>query len=70
MQDELDRDIVPVEWAVLLGVGLTCAFSNSKSMFIIASIFALQGVVYNVPPLRTKDRAYLDLLESINNPLG
>jgi 4-hydroxybenzoate polyprenyltransferase len=39
-------------------------------MFIIASILALQGVVYNVPPLRTKDRAYLDVIsESINNPL-
>jgi 4-hydroxybenzoate polyprenyltransferase len=28
------------------------------------------GVIYNVPPLRTKDRQYLDVLsESINNPL-
>jgi len=28
------------------------------------------GLVYNVPPLRTKDRQYLDVLsESINNPL-
>ena len=28
------------------------------------------GVAYNVPPVRTKDRAYLDVLsESVNNPL-
>jgi 4-hydroxybenzoate polyprenyltransferase len=33
-------------------------------------LFALQGIVYNVPPIRTKDRAYLDVIsESINNPL-
>ena len=39
-------------------------------MFLTAVIFALQGVVYNVPPLRTKDKAFLDVIsESINNPL-
>jgi 4-hydroxybenzoate polyprenyltransferase len=39
-------------------------------MLMIAGIFALQGIVYNVPPLRTKDKAYLDVIsESINNPL-
>ena len=70
VQNQLDRNIVLMEWAALLGVGLACAFANSRSMFAIASIFALQGVVYNVPPLRTKDRAYLDVIsESINNPL-
>ena len=59
-----------MEWVGLLGVGLACALATSKSMFLIASIFALQGVVYNVPPLRTKDKAYLDVIsESINNPL-
>jgi 4-hydroxybenzoate polyprenyltransferase len=39
-------------------------------MFLVAIVFALQGVVYNVPPLRTKDRVYLDVIsESVNNPL-
>ena len=29
------------------------------------------GVVYNVPPLRTKEWPYLDVLsESVNNPSG
>src|SRR3979411_3259998 len=70
VQNQLERNIVLIEWAALLGVGLACAFANSKSMFIIASIFALQGIVYNLPPFRTKDRAYLDVIsESINNPL-
>ncbi|KRR26779.1 hypothetical protein CQ14_20590 [Bradyrhizobium lablabi] len=70
VQNQLEQNIVLIEWAALLAIGLACAFANSKSMFAIASIFALQGIVYNVPPLRTKDRAYLDVLsESINNPL-
>jgi 4-hydroxybenzoate polyprenyltransferase len=39
-------------------------------MLVVAGLFALQGVVYNVPPLRTKNKAYLDVIsESINNPL-
>jgi len=70
VQNQLDQRIVLLVWAVLLVIGLGCAYANSMPMFVIASIFALQGVVYNVPPLRTKDRAYLDVIsESINNPL-
>ena len=65
VQKQLRRNIVLLEWVALLGVGLACAFAASKTMFLIASIFALQGVVYNVPPLRTKDKPYLDV---ISNP--
>jgi 4-hydroxybenzoate polyprenyltransferase len=70
VQKRLRRNIVLLEWLALLGVGLVCAFAASKTMFLIAGIFALQGVIYNVPPFRTKDKAYLDVIsESINNPL-
>ena len=70
VQMQLRKSIVLLEWSVLLGVGLASAFLASHLMFIIAGIFALQGVVYNVVPIRTKDRAYLDVIsESINNPL-
>ena len=32
--------------------------------------FLLIGIIYNVPPFRTKDIPYLDVLsESLNNPL-
>ncbi|HXP43565.1 MAG TPA: UbiA family prenyltransferase [Candidatus Acidoferrales bacterium] len=70
VQNQLEVNIVLIEWATLLTIGLACAFANSRSMFMFASIFAIQGIVYNVPPFRTKDRAYLDVIsESINNPL-
>ena len=59
-----------VEWLVFLVIGLSCAAWSSMTMLAIVGVFALQGVVYNVPPLRTKDKPYLDVIsESINNPL-
>lgn len=67
---ELRGEIVLVEWLAFLVIGLGCAYMASKTMFLIACIFASQGVVYNVPPLRTKDKPYLDVIsESINNPI-
>ena len=39
-------------------------------MFAVAVVFSLQWLVYNVPQLRSKNMAYLDVIsESINNPL-
>jgi 4-hydroxybenzoate polyprenyltransferase len=61
---------VMLEWAAFMLVGLGCAWLGSATLFVTACIFALQGIVYNVPPLRTKDKPYLDVIsESINNPL-
>lgn len=70
VKSELSGSIVLLEWLALLCIGLACAHLSSRTMLIVAGIFALQGVFYNVPPLRTKDKAYLDVIsESINNPL-
>ena len=70
VQKVLRREIVLLEWAAFVGIGLVCAVIASLPMFVVAGIFALQGVIYNVPPVRTKDSPYLDVLsESINNPL-
>jgi 4-hydroxybenzoate polyprenyltransferase len=70
VQNKLNRKVVLFEWIAFFSAGLTCAFAASKTMGFIASAFALQGMIYNIPPIRTKDKAYLDVLtESINNPL-
>ena len=54
----------------IVGVGLICALIASVPMFLVACAFALQGVIYNVPPLRTKEIPYFDVIsELINNPL-
>jgi 4-hydroxybenzoate polyprenyltransferase len=70
VQYELSGTVVLFEWLAFLAVGLASARAASPTMFFIACIFGLQGIVYNVPPLRTKDTPYLDVIsESINNPL-
>jgi 4-hydroxybenzoate polyprenyltransferase len=67
---ELDGRLVALQWAVLVAAGLLCAWLASGTMFWIALGFAAQGIVYNVRPFRSKDRAFLDVIsESVNNPL-
>jgi decaprenyl-phosphate phosphoribosyltransferase len=61
---------VYLQWAILgsLSVGLGYKINAEFTAFIIALL--TMGVIYNVRPLRTKDRHYLDVLsESVNNPL-
>ena len=70
VQKDLRGGLVLVEWAVLVAAGLALAGLAGRLMFFTAVVFALQGIAYNVPPLRTKDKPYLDVIsESINNPL-
>lgn len=70
VQKELLGSFILLEWLALLTAGLVCAWLANKTMLLVASVFAIQGVVYNVLPLRTKNKAYLDVIsESINNPL-
>lgn len=53
---------------IAAGMGLSALVNVG---FVYASAFLLfMGVMYNVQPFRTKDRAYLDVIsESINNPI-
>lgn len=70
VQHVLRGEIVLLQWIVLVAIGLLAAALSSLTMLAIVSVFAAQGLVYNVPPVRTKDAAYLDVIsESINNPL-
>ena len=70
VQTQLNGALVFLEWLVLVALGLGAAAAAGTTMLLVAAVFALQGVFYNVPPLRTKDKAYLDVIsESINNPL-
>lgn len=70
VQRELSQPIVLAQWLLLLSLGLGFAALAGKATLLVALVFGLQGVVYNVPPLRSKDKPYLDVIsESINNPL-
>ena len=55
---------------VLAAAGLALAWEIASGVFLSALALLIMGYVYNVSPLRTKDKPYLDVLtESINNPI-
>lgn len=58
------------QWLLLGVVGLLLAYPISKGMFFsVLSLWGM-GCFYNIPPVRLKDVAYLDVLsESLNNPI-
>jgi decaprenyl-phosphate phosphoribosyltransferase len=61
---------VYVQWALLAVVGTVIAAAISTNFLLFSGLLLVMGLVYNVKPLRTKNRQYLDVLsESVNNPL-
>jgi 4-hydroxybenzoate polyprenyltransferase len=59
-----------LEWLILGVIGLGLAAAVNWPFFASAVGLLVMGLVYNVPPLRTKQLPYLDVLsESVNNPL-
>jgi decaprenyl-phosphate phosphoribosyltransferase len=58
------------EWIVLAMVGLFVAQTVSPMFTLSLVALWLMGCVYNVPPVRSKDVPYLDVLtEALNNPI-
>ena len=58
------------QWILLMLAGLALAHLLSKGCLLSGLALWVMGCLYNVPPVRTKDVPYLDVLsESINNPL-
>jgi decaprenyl-phosphate phosphoribosyltransferase len=61
---------VYTEYVVLAVGGLALAGSLNVRVFEASLLLLVMGILYNVQPFRTKDRAYLDVVsESINNPI-
>lgn len=59
-----------VQCAVLALLGLLAACALGASFLICAAALLAMGGIYNMPPMRSKDVPYVDVLtESINNPL-
>lgn len=58
------------QWIALVAAGLWLASIVSWQLMASAGALWLMGCVYNIPPVRTKDLPYLDVLtEAVNNPL-
>jgi 4-hydroxybenzoate polyprenyltransferase len=59
-----------LEWLLLGAAGLGLSVILGKPFFYTAAALWIMGCAYNIPPVRTKDKAYADVLsESVNNPL-
>src|SRR4030088_1131847 len=59
-----------VQWIVLMVVGVGLGLTVSIPLAITLFVLWIMGCLYNIPPIRSKDVAYIDVLsEAVNNPL-
>jgi 4-hydroxybenzoate polyprenyltransferase len=59
-----------VQWLVLLGAGLGLGLLIGIPFTLTMAGLWIMGPIYNVPPIRSKDLPYVDVMsEAINNPL-
>ncbi|MGF1455808.1 MAG: UbiA family prenyltransferase [Alphaproteobacteria bacterium] len=66
----LNARMIYSQWAILNAIGLGLALLLGPIYFAFAVALVLMSLAYNIRPIRTKDRMFLDVLsESVNNPL-
>jgi 4-hydroxybenzoate polyprenyltransferase len=66
----VDIRLAYIEWAVLAAIGIGIGALLSFGLGVALAALWAMGCVYNVPPIRSKDLPYIDVLsESVNNPL-
>jgi decaprenyl-phosphate phosphoribosyltransferase len=59
-----------LEWLVLAAIGIGMGERLSTGLGLALAVLWIMGCVYNIPPIRSKDVPYLDVLsEAVNNPL-
>jgi decaprenyl-phosphate phosphoribosyltransferase len=59
-----------VQWLALMSVGVVLGLTISIPFVLTLLALWGMGCVYNIPPLRSKDYPYVDVLsEAVNNPL-
>ena len=62
--------IAYAEWIGLGILGLVMAYQINLPFFFSALALLVMGLAYNIPPVRTKELPYLDVVsESVNNPI-
>lgn len=67
---QVNIKIAYVEWILLMIIGLLLSLPLGIEFFLTNLALWIMGCIYNIPPIRSKDMAYLDVLsESVNNPL-
>jgi 4-hydroxybenzoate polyprenyltransferase len=58
------------QWIALMAAGVWVGFQISVPFMLTVLSLWVMGCVYNIPPVRSKDLPYLDVLsEAVNNPI-
>jgi decaprenyl-phosphate phosphoribosyltransferase len=64
------KPVAVILWIVFAMIGLGLAAFLGSEFFYVALSLWVMGCVYNIPPIRSKDKPYFDVLsESVNNPI-
>jgi len=59
-----------VQWIALMVIGVGLGLQVSNAFAVVVFVLWVMGCIYNIPPLRSKDVPYVDVLsEAVNNPL-
>jgi len=59
-----------VQWIALAVIGVGLGLLVSNAFAITVAVLWVMGCIYNIPPIRSKDLPYIDVLsEAVNNPL-
>lgn len=66
----VDTRVAYAQWLLLAAAGIALALPLGRGFLLSTLALWIMGLVYNVPPVRLKEWAYLDVLsESVNNPI-
>ena len=66
----VNKRIAVIEWLVFAVIGFVCSAFLGAVFFYVALSLWIMGCIYNIPPMRSKDKPYIDVLsESVNNPI-
>lgn len=67
---KVKRGYAYAEWLLLAALGLWLGSRCGAAFTLTLAVLWLMGCIYNLPPVRSKDLPYIDVLsEAINNPL-
>jgi 4-hydroxybenzoate polyprenyltransferase len=66
----VNTPVACAQWILMMLAGVSVGLLVGRMFALTAAFLWIMGCLYNIPPVRTKDVPYLDVLtESINNPL-
>jgi len=67
---EVNIKLAYIQYFILVLAGLVLSYTLNTKFLFSGVLLLVMGLIYNVPPVRSKDLMYFDVLsESINNPI-